>query len=114
MGKQSTGADKSPTTEKSQDNKLEKELWEGTRVEANFQSRGRWLPGKITRVRRDGTYDIAYDNLASEKGVHEDAVRLEGSGEFLPGSKTARTRAGDKHSMDQVFGPMDGYVEGTM
>ena len=35
---------------------------EGDKVEANYRGRGRWYPGKIARVRLNGTFDVDYDD----------------------------------------------------
>ncbi len=48
---------------------------EGSRVEGNYRGRGKWYPGKITRDRYDGTYDIAYDDGESETRVEHEFVR---------------------------------------
>ena len=50
-------------------------LEEGDKVEANYRGRGKWYPGKITKDRRDGTYDISYDDGESEARVPEDMIR---------------------------------------
>ncbi|RYH29750.1 hypothetical protein EON65_07405, partial [archaeon] len=44
-------------------------LEEGSKVEANYGGKGRFFPGKITRVRADGTFDILYDDGDSETRV---------------------------------------------
>ena len=44
-------------------------LQEGDAVEARYRGGSKWYPGKIARERRDGTFDIAYDD-----GEREDAV----------------------------------------
>ena len=35
---------------------------EGDQVEGNYRGKGKWYPGKITRDRQDGTFDISYDD----------------------------------------------------
>jgi hypothetical protein len=45
-------------------------------VEGNYQGRGKWYKGKITKERPDGTYDIVYDDGELEKRVLEYAIRL--------------------------------------
>ena len=57
-------------------------LGEGDKVEANFRGRGKWYPGRISRDRGDGTYDVAYDDGESEMRVGAELIRskaLEGS-----------------------------------
>ena len=49
---------------------------EGSKVEGNYRGRGKWYPGKISRDRGDGTYDIKYDDGESESRVEKDMIRL--------------------------------------
>ena len=37
------------------------EIVAGAKVEANYRGKGKWYPGKVSRDRGDGTYDISYD-----------------------------------------------------
>jgi hypothetical protein len=41
----------------------------GTRVEADFKSKGKFFGGTISRVRLNGTYDVDYDDGEKEVGV---------------------------------------------
>ena len=43
-----------------------RQLDEGSKVEGNYRGKGRWYPGRISRVNRDGTYDIDYDDGVKE------------------------------------------------
>ena len=56
------------------------ELREGMKVEARFRGRRRYFPGRITRVHRDGTYDIDYDDGEKERGVEKALIRSLESG----------------------------------
>ena len=47
-------------------------------VEGNYRGRGRWYPGKIYRVNRDGSYDIDYDDGEKESGVKKELIRAVG------------------------------------
>ena len=47
----------------------------GQRVEARFGGKGKYFGGKITRVNGDGSYDIAYDDGDSERGVMAELIR---------------------------------------
>ena len=47
----------------------------GDAVEARYRG-GRWLPGLVTRERRDGSFDIEFDNGRLEGGVDATFVRL--------------------------------------
>lgn len=51
-------------------------LEEGDRVEANYQRRGRYYPGVVTRVRLDGTVDVDYDDGEKESRIAAVDVRL--------------------------------------
>jgi hypothetical protein len=49
---------------------------EGDEIEDKYCGRGKWFPGKISRDRGDGTYDIFYNDGESEMRVPEDMIRL--------------------------------------
>ena len=48
----------------------------GDVVEANFGGEGNFFPGRITALNPDGTFDIAYDDGDTEKGVTEEMIRM--------------------------------------
>merc|ERR550514_690370 len=48
----------------------------GTRVEARYQGRTKYYPGKILRARISGKYDIAYDDGEREMQVTRDMIRV--------------------------------------
>ena len=50
----------------------------GDKVEANYKGRGKWFPGKIKRMRFDGSCDIDYDDGEVETAVSADLVRAVG------------------------------------
>merc|ERR1719197_1910875 len=50
-------------------------LEEGDKVEARYRGREKYYPGKITRDRGDGTYDISYDDGERETRVEERLIR---------------------------------------
>ena len=52
----------------------------GSKVEARYRGRDKWYPGKIARVRLNGTFDINYDDGEKEMGVAKDLVRSLGGG----------------------------------
>eukprot|EP00903_Cladosiphon_okamuranus_P008645 g8289.t1 len=68
---------------------------EGDKVEANFRGRGRYFPGRISRVHRDGTYDIDYDDGERERMVEasllkvseKDSAKQPGNGRFEEGMR---------------------------
>eukprot|EP01042_Synura_sphagnicola_P000182 gene182-183_t len=51
---------------------------EGDKVEGNYKGKGKYYSGRISRVRRDGTYDIDYDDGEKETGVSGDLIRSVG------------------------------------
>ena len=50
-------------------------LLEGDKIEANYRGRGRYYPGRISRVNLDGTFNIDFDDGEKERGVNNDMVR---------------------------------------
>ncbi|CAM9561777.1 unnamed protein product, partial [Choristocarpus tenellus] len=52
--------------------KLEK----GVRVEARYNGRSRYYPGKVTKVHRDGTCDIDYDDGEKERMVEQELIKV--------------------------------------
>jgi len=65
------GSDR-PSSPKRDSGRLE----EGAKVEGNYRARGKWYPGKISRDRFDGTYDIDYDDGEKETRVAGALLRL--------------------------------------
>ncbi len=90
---------------------LSDELGDGDKIECLYKGKGtKWFPGKITRVNRDGTFDIRYDDGDSESGAlkmnirrHPDAPQKAGGGmsggvELREGTKVeARYRGKEKY-----------------
>lgn len=52
------------------------EIGQGSRVEANFQGEGEWYPGVVVKVRKDGTFNVLYDDGDSENKVTGENIRL--------------------------------------
>ena len=50
-------------------------LAKGSRVEARYRGRSRWVAGEVSRVNVNGTFDIRYDDGKRENGVAADLVR---------------------------------------
>ncbi|CAM9115803.1 unnamed protein product, partial [Ectocarpus sp. 6 AP-2014] len=65
-------------------------LEEGMRVEAKYKGRSRYYPGRISRVHRDGSCDIDYDDGEKERLVDPSLVRA------LESGKGERTGSGDR------------------
>merc|ERR1719261_627831 len=79
----------------------------GTRVEARYQGRTKYYPGKILRARISGKYDIAYDDGEREMQVTRDMIRVldgaqeedeckDSAGDNLRDSDSAAVCIGDK------------------
>eukprot|EP00903_Cladosiphon_okamuranus_P006300 g6178.t1 len=82
-------------------------LLEGERVEARYKGRSRYYPGKITRVHRDGTYDIDYDDGESERMVEPSLVKA------VRGSNEERTDGGRLEEGMRVEASEDDYDGGV-
>ena len=54
----------------------EQALGEGVRVEARYKGRSRYYPGRVSRVHRDGSCDIAYDDGETERMVEPSLVKV--------------------------------------
>jgi Ca2+-binding EF-hand superfamily protein len=54
------------------------------KVEANYKGKGKYYPGKISRARLNGTYDIAYDDGERESGVEGEMIRSRDGGGGRP------------------------------
>jgi len=48
---------------------------EGDKVEANYQSAGKFYPGKIARNHQNGTVDVDYDDGEKETKIDVNLVR---------------------------------------
>ena len=79
---------------------------EGDKVEVLYKGKGtKWFSGKVSRVNRDGTYDIRYDDGDSESGAlatnirkHPDAAVVSRPASLREGMKVeARFRGKDKY-----------------
>eukprot|EP01038_Epipyxis_sp_PR26KG_P003413 gene3413-4865_t len=55
-------------------------LEEGAKVEGNYRGKGRWYPGRISKVNRDGSFNVDYDDGEKEQFLAEDMIRLVGGG----------------------------------
>jgi hypothetical protein len=51
----------------------------GDKVEANYGGRGEYYPGKIVKVRANGTFDVQYDDGDREDRVRGDLIRRPGA-----------------------------------
>ena len=68
-------------------------LREGDKVEARYRGKSRYYPGRISRDRGDGSYDIDYDDGEKETRVAEELIRsLESCGGGRDSSPSRRTR----------------------
>jgi hypothetical protein len=51
------------------------EFKDGEKIEANYKGKGKWHAGKIGKVRKDGYYDIHYDDGDKEEKVSAEHIR---------------------------------------
>jgi hypothetical protein len=63
----------------------------GTKVEANYRGKGRYYPGRIARVREDGTYDVDYDDGECEGRVKAGLIKTVGDSEASEKTKETGT-----------------------
>ena len=61
----------------------------GAKIEARYRGKSRYYPGRIARVRLNGTYDIDYDDGEKEMGVDKALIRS-----FESSSRTSPRRGG--------------------
>jgi hypothetical protein len=50
-------------------------LQEGTKVECNYHGKGTWYPARVSKVRKEGTYDVIYDDGDQEQKIPADRVK---------------------------------------
>ena len=68
----------------------------GMRVEARWLKRTKYYPGAIQNANGDGTYDVAYDDGYTERGVKPEFIQPTGASSYLPGMKVeARWMGGE-------------------
>jgi Ca2+-binding EF-hand superfamily protein/WD40 repeat protein/serine/threonine protein kinase len=77
----------------------------GDRVEALFRGKGsKWFPGRVSRVNRNGTYDIDYDDEDHESDALPNHIRLLNSTSVLGQSHNHNARLGMGESKDPLPG----------
>merc|ERR1719181_787372 len=69
-------------------------LREGDKIEARYRGKSKYYPGRISRDRGDGLYDIGYDDGDREMGVREADIEAQDGGGGGGGAGTLK--AGDK------------------
>ena len=74
----------------------------GDRVRARFRGRSKWYPGIVHKDRRDGTYDVAYDDGEKEYMVEKSYIELVERGRDDTGNskRTPKFQEGDKIEAD--------------
>ena len=63
----------------------------GAKIEANYQSSGKWYPGSIMGIRPDGMFDILYEDGDGESEVPAERIRTKGA---APAPESADTVTG--------------------
>ena len=86
---------------------------EGDKVEALYKGKGtKWFSGKISRVNRDGTYDIRYDDGDSESGALKTNVRRHPDAAARPSGGGASLREGMK--VEARYRGKEKYFKGVL
>ena len=80
---------------------------EGDKVEARYRGREKYYPGKISRDRGDGTYDIAYDDGERETRVEAKLIRSKDGG-----GSSDKLREGDE--IEARYRGREKYYKGTI
>ncbi|KAH8071060.1 cytidine deaminase [Aureococcus anophagefferens] len=83
-------------------------LGEGDKVEARYRGREKYYPGKISRDRGDGTFDIAYDDGERETRVEEKLIRK------LGGSSSSRGRLREGAKVEARYRGRSKYYKGKI
>jgi hypothetical protein len=52
------------------------EIVKGSLIDGNWRGEGNWYPGTVTRVRPNGTFDIAYDDGDEELAVEHQNIKV--------------------------------------
>lgn len=89
---------------------FEPEFAKGERVEARFQGKGAFYPGKITRVLSDGTFDVIYDDGDEETRVKSHLIRaVKGAGRDSKATATTRNTTNQTRAREQDDYGDDGF-----
>ena len=89
------------------------DFMEGDKVEALYKGKGtKWFSGKISRVNRDGTYDIRYDDGDSESGALKTNVRRHPDAAARPSGGGAALREGMK--VEARYKGKEKYYKGVL
>merc|ERR1719498_2368470 len=89
-------------------------LREGDKVEARYRGKSRYYPGKISRDRGDGTYDIDYDDGEQESRVSEELIRSLESGGGRDSSPSRRSRLEDGMKVKANYRGKGKFFGGTI
>ena len=89
------------------------DFMEGDKVEVLYKGKGtKWFSGKISRVNRDGTYDIRYDDGDSESGALKTNVRRHPDAAARPSGGGASLREGMK--VEARYRGKETYYKGVL
>ncbi|KAE9044794.1 hypothetical protein PR001_g5224 [Phytophthora rubi] len=95
------GEDK-PKSREEADDKKSTGFAVGDKVNARYKGGMKAFPGRIVKVRMDGTYDVEYDDGDTEQRIQSSAIEL------VPGTKKPEAKASSKN--DEIFGDSDSDV----
>ncbi|KAI9993220.1 hypothetical protein PInf_015291 [Phytophthora infestans] len=83
------------------DDKKPESFTVGDKVSAKYKGGSKSFPGKIRKVRVDGTYDIEFDDGDVEQRVKSSAI------ESIPGAKPKKVEAKASSDKEDIFGDSD-------
>ena len=72
----------------------------GDKIEADYRGKGKYYPGKISRLRLNGEYDIDYDDGSSEPNVPPNRIHKLGGR-----SRSPDLKSGDKGDTASLLHP---------
>ena len=84
-------------------------LEEGVKVEARYKGKDKYYPGRISRVRRDDTFDVDYDDGEKETGVARELIQVLGAS--TPNSAVKVSGGADEESKSGDTAPLVFHVD---
>ena len=95
--------------DKKQNVLVTKELKLGCIIEARYRGKNKYYPGKITRCRFDGSFDILYDDGERELGVAKELIKAKGGNSWGESVATIETETNEN-----IIIPNDVNITGAL
>ncbi|CAM9486376.1 unnamed protein product, partial [Sphacelaria rigidula] len=110
-----TDVNMTPNIDSGAESGRSKKLRVGAEIEARYKKGGRWYPGVIRAVNRDGTYDIRYQDGGAERDVDPSLVRSKG-GQSLSSLESADNGEGflEGDKVEARFGGRSRWFKATI